>query len=180
MCLHTARLSSQRAFVAFGAKFVKAIADLQWTDRTKRQLVDFINTDISTNRLVHIMSPTNGKPYYKSDTTSMLNIASQFSTTEIIRFLLEYGANVDYSDENGENALHKACKSKVNCAEKVKMLTIYSPNITKTATRRDAVLPLHLAASNENSSCLQSILSYGNTSQLVNAATKMGYTCSTS
>ena len=65
----------------------------------------------------------------------------------------------------------------MECAEKVRILTKYNPTSMEIATRRDAVLPLHMAASNENSSCLQMFLSHGNTSQLVNATTKKGYTC---
>ena len=56
----------------------------------------------------------------KDDKTALMS-AARYNKTDVVRFLLEKGANVDKQDHRGWTALHNASSSN-NCTDVIRML----------------------------------------------------------
>ena len=154
------------------------LSDVYMSRRQNWNMIsDVINSEIPTTSLSNGSSYTylaNGRRRTLSNTTSLLNIASQFSGVQMVDFLLANGADVKYADENNENALHEACKSKLDVSRKVRLLLQSHAGLMRQKTRLARLLPVHMAARNTDPAGLEVLLMRD--CLQINGQTKQGLT----
>ena len=142
---HELVLACESNSVHFIAEYTSSISH----DHRRNLLHDVINSEIPTNSLNNrrcYAQLANGRTVLMSNTTSLLNIASQFSGAQTVDFLLTNGADIRYCDENKENALHKACKSKLDVSRKIRLLLQSNAGLMRQKTRLSRLLPVHMSA----------------------------------
>ena len=82
-----------------------------------------INYNLNTKQVTNLRNTRFGCPAY----TTCLCFASQFNTVEIVRQLVDAGADVSVTDSMGLTPLHRCCLSKVDTKQKVEFLLSVTP-----------------------------------------------------
>ena len=136
----------------------------------KAKLQAFTSKDILdiSNRFVTIS--VNGC----RQTNTCLLLAAKYCGVDMIKYLIRHvKADVTICDSRRETALHKACRSSVEAAEKVEFIAENYPFMAHVKTPH-GTLPVHLAARCDKLRCLEILINSDPTS--VNKTTSRGLT----
>ena len=91
------------------------------------------------------------------------------SGADILRHVINEGAELNKTDANGNNKLHLVCQTKIEPAEKIQILLKEKPSLAKQRNA-SGLLPVHYAVRRSNIDCLKRLLRHSPST--VNARTR--------